>query len=128
MIQTKNQYDLDIINGDIGYVRDVSTQDRSITVSFESPERDVELPLYKNDLDLAYAITCHKFQGSEARLIVVPIHRSFGPLIMQRNWLYTAVSRAEEVCVLVGHREEVPQIIRRNHQQRRFTRLVEALR
>ena len=127
VIQTKNQYDLDIINGDIGYVRDVSTQDRSITVSFESPERDVELPLYKNDLDLAYAITCHKFQGSEARIIVVPIHRSFGPLIMQRNWIYTAVSRAREVCVLVGQRQEVPQIIRRNHQQRRFTRLQEML-
>jgi len=87
----------------------------------------VELPLHENDLDLAYAITCHKFQGSEARIIVVPLHPSFGPLIMQRNWLYTAVSRAREVCVLVGHREEVPQIIRRNHQQRRFTRLQEML-
>ena len=46
---------------------------------------------------------------------------------MQRNWIYTAVSRAREVCVLVGQRQEVPQIIRRNHQQRRFTRLQEML-
>ena len=127
VIQTKNQYDLDIINGDIGYVLDVAKRDRRVTVSFENPERVVELPLHENDLDLAYAITCHKFQGSEARIIVVPLHPSFGPLIMQRNWLYTAVSRAREVCVLVGHREEVPQIIRRNHQQRRFTRLQEML-
>ena len=128
VIQTKNQYDLDIINGDIGYVRDIDKPARSITVQFENPDRLVELPLYENDLDLAYAITCHKFQGSEARIIVVPIHRSFGPLIMQRNWLYTAVSRAREVCVLVGQREEVPHIIRRNRQQQRFTRLQDMLR
>lgn len=128
VIQTKNQYDLDIINGDIGYVRDIDARGRTITVAFENPERVVELPLHQNDLELAYAITCHKFQGSEARIIVVPLHKSFGPLILQRNWLYTAVSRAREVCVLVGQREEVPQIIRRNHQQRRFTRLQELLR
>jgi exodeoxyribonuclease V alpha subunit len=127
VIQTKNQYDLDIINGDIGYVRDIDARDRTITVAFENPERVVELPLYENDLDLAYAITCHKFQGSEARIIVVPIHRSFGPLIMQRQWLYTAVSRAREVCVLVGQREEIPKIIQRNAPQRRHTRLKELL-
>ena len=56
VIQTKNQYDLDIMNGDMGYVLDVSTQDRSITVSFENPERTVELRLYDNDLELAL---CH---------------------------------------------------------------------
>ncbi len=128
VIQTKNQYDLEIINGDIGYVRGLDKKARTITVAFENPERLVDLPLYENDLELAYAITCHKFQGSEARIIVIPIHRSFGPLIMQRNWIYTAVSRAREVCVLVGQRGEVPLIIHRNHQQRRFTRLQEMLR
>ncbi len=71
---------------------------------------------------------CHKMQGSEARIVVIPIHRAFGPLIMQRNWLYTAVSRAKEVCVLVGHRQEIPRIISRNQQQRRYTRLAEMIR
>jgi exodeoxyribonuclease V alpha subunit len=128
VIQTRNQYDLDIINGDIGYVRDIDGRDRTITVAFENPERVVQVPLHQNDLELAYAITCHKFQGSEARIIVVPVHRSFGPLIMQRQWLYTAVSRAREVCVLVGQREEIPKIIQRNAPQRRHTRLKEMLR
>ena len=127
VIQTKNQYDLDIINGDIGYVLDLNEKDRTLTVAFENPARVVELPLNQNDLELAYAITCHKFQGSEARIIVVPVHRSFGPLIFQRNWTYTAVSRAKEVCVLVGQREEFTKAIKRNHQQRRFTRLQELL-
>lgn len=70
---------------------------------------------------------CHKFQGSEARIIIIPIHRSFGPLIMQRNWLYTAVSRAKEVCILVGQRNEIPRIIKRNRQQERFTSLARFL-
>jgi exodeoxyribonuclease V alpha subunit len=127
VIQTKNQYDLDIINGDIGYIRDIDVRERTITVAFENPERVVQLPLHQNDLELAYAVTVHKFQGSEARIVVVPIHRCLGPLIVQRNLLYTAVSRAREVCVLVGQREEVPKIIARNQQQRRFTRLAAML-
>ena len=127
VIQTKNQYDLDIINGDIGYVHDIDRSNQNIEVQFENPDRLIKLPLYENNLELAYAITCHKFQGSEARIVVIPIHRSFGPMIMQRNWIYTAVSRAQEVCVLVGQREEIPRIIRRNRQERRFTRLQEIL-
>ncbi len=123
VIQTKNRYDLDLVNGDMGTVLDVSTKARSIVVDFGNAPKPMELPLHGNDLELAYAITCHKFQGSEARIVVIPIHRAFGPLILQRNWLYTAVSRAREVCVLVGHRDEIPRIIGRNQQQRRHTRL-----
>ena len=128
VIQTKNQYDLDIINGDIGYVKDIDKEFKTITVEFENPERVVDLPLHANDLELAYAITAHKFQGSEARIVVIPIHHSFGGLIMQRNWIYTAVSRARKVCVLVGQRGQVFKTIRRNKQQRRFTRLAEMLK
>jgi len=127
VIQTRNEYEKDIINGDIGFIRSVNTRERSIFVDFENPPRMVELPLYENNLELAYAITCHKFQGSEARIIIIPIHRSFGPLIMQRNWLYTAVSRAKEVCILVGQRNEIPKIIKRNRQQERFTNLARFL-
>ncbi|MEK7385289.1 MAG: ATP-binding domain-containing protein, partial [candidate division NC10 bacterium] len=70
-----------------------------------------------------YAVTVHKYQGSEAPIIVMPIHRAFGPFLMQRNLFYTAVSRARRVCILVGQRDEIPKIIGRNQQQRRFTRL-----
>lgn len=128
VIQTKNEYDKDIINGDIGYIRSINLKEKTIYVDFENPDQLVEIPLYENDLDLAYSITCHKFQGSEAPIIIIPIHRAFGPMIMQRNWLYTAVSRAKKVCILVGQREEIPKIIKRDHQQRRFTRLAEFLK
>jgi len=128
VIQTKNRYDLDLINGDIGYISEIDAQARALTVVFENPERIVDLPLFENELELAYAVTCHKYQGSEAPIIVIPIHRAFGPFLMQRNWLYTAVSRAQRVCILVGQREEIPKIIGRNQQQRRFTRLKAMLR
>jgi len=128
VIQNKNDYDKDLINGDIGYVSEVDAQARTLTVVFENPERIVEMPLFENELELAYAVTCHKYQGSEAPIIVIPIHRVFGPFLMQRNWLYTAVSRAQRVCILVGQREEIPKIIGRNQQQRRFTRLKAMLR
>ena len=128
VIQTKNRYALEFINGDIGYVRLADEATRKLTVAFEAPERIVELSFSERDLELAYATTAHRFQGSEVRIVVIPIHRAFGPLIMQRNWLYTAVSRAKEVCVLVGHRHEIPRIISRNQQQRRFTRLAELFR
>jgi len=128
VIQNRNNYEKDVINGDIGYVREIDPRSRAITVAFENPERVVELPLYDNDLELAYAVTVHKFQGSETPIVVIPIHQAFGPFLMQRNLLYTAVSRARKVTVLVGQRGEVPRIIGRNQQQKRFTRLKEFLR
>ena len=123
VIQTRNNYNFDIVNGDIGYVRAIDTKDGTIKVNFENPDRIVILPLYENHLDLAYSITIHKAQGSEARFVIIPIHKSAGHLIMQRNLLYTAVSRARELCILVGQRNEIPKIIQRKDQQQRYTNL-----
>lgn len=128
VIQTKNQYELDIINGDIGYIRSINPKERTIYVDFKNPDRFIHISLENNNLELAYATTIHKFQGSEAPIVIIPIHRCFGTLITQRNLLYTAVSRAKKVCILVGQREEIPKMIRRNQQQRRFTNLARFLR
>ena len=127
VIQTKNDYDKDIINGDIGYIRSVNLEEKTIYVDFENPERKVEIPLYENNLELAYSITVHKSQGSEWPIIIMPIHKCLGPLITNRNLLYTAISRAKRVCILVGQREEILKMIRRNHNQKRFTNLARFL-
>jgi len=123
VMQTKNEYDLNVLNGDIGYVLEADAEAEALVVRFEDPEREVTFPLWDNNLELAYAITCHKFQGSEAKIVVVPIHGSAGPLVMQRSWLYTAISRARDACFLVGERDEIPRIITRDQQHRRSTRL-----
>lgn len=121
VIQTKNDYGHDIVNGDVGFVKDIS--DGTITVEFENPSRIVDLPMYENYLQLAYALTVHKFQGSEMNVVVMPVHRGFGPMIMQRNLLYTGISRGRKIVVLVGQKDEVWKVIQRNQCQRRFTNL-----
>jgi len=128
VIQTKNNYKFGIINGDIGYIKSINMNKKEIIVDFENPDRSVRIPVYGNDLQLAYAITCHKFQGSENKIIIIPIHKSFGTLIMQRNWIYTAISRAEKVCVIIGDKFETSKIIGRNNQIERHTNLERFLR
>ena len=128
VIQTKNNYKKGIMNGDIGYVEDIWVHEKTIVVRFENPTRDVDLNLYSKDLRLAYAVTVHKFQGSEAPIIIMPIHSCLSGLVTQRNWLYTGVSRARKVCILVGDPEEIPRIISRNQQKRRNTGLLEYLK
>lgn len=123
VMQMKNEYELNILNGDVGYVFEADAEAEALVVRFEDPDREVRLPLWDNNLELAYAITCHKFQGSEAKIVVIPVHETAGPLVMQRSWLYTAISRARDACFLVGQRGEIPKIIQRDQQHRRSTRL-----
>jgi exodeoxyribonuclease V alpha subunit len=123
VIQTRNRYDLEILNGDIGVVQRVDPGSGALVVQFDNPGRTVELPIRDNELELAYAITCHKFQGSEAPIVVVPLHPSMGRFLLQRSWLYTAVSRAQRVCVLVGQRGVVRQAIAHNPQKHRYSNL-----
>jgi exodeoxyribonuclease V alpha subunit len=127
VINMKNDYDKNIINGDIGYVQEIYDIQLKIIVQFENPEREVTLHLHDNDLQLAYAITCHKYQGSESRVVILPIHPCFAPILMQRNWLYTAVSRAKELCIIIGQKQEIPRIIQRNKQIQRYTGLTSFL-
>lgn len=112
-----------IVNGDMGFVSSIDRGEKLIRVNFENPDRKVALPLRGNELDLAYAVTVHKSQGSEWPIIVMPIHKNFGNRLPQRNLLYTAVTRAKQLLVMIGDRDEIPKIIRRNEQGRRFTNL-----
>lgn len=127
VIQTRNVVidDQPVVNGDIGYVRQITK--KHIEVAFENPERFVKIPRRRNDLQLAYALTIHKMQGSEIRAVVIPVHRCFGSRMMQRNLVYTAISRARELCILVGQRSALSAAIKRNHHERRMSRLVELL-
>ena len=127
VIQTRNA-EIDeqpVVNGDIGYVRQITK--KHVEVAFENPERIVKIPRKRNDLQLAYALTVHKMQGSEIRAVVIPVHRCFGSRMMQRNLVYTAISRARELCILVGQRSALSAAITRNHHERRMSRLVELL-
>ncbi len=130
VIQRRNDYERNIVNGDIGIILDWFQDSDKVplmNIRFDNPEREVTIPVYDNDLQLAYCLTCHSFQGSEAPAVIVPIHTSFGSLIMQRSWVYTAITRAKSLCVVVGEMSAFREASKRNRQVARFTSLAEKL-
>ncbi len=119
VIQTRNDYDLGVMNGTIGFVREV--EKRQLTIEFEGVGlRPVSRSLWIH-LDLAYALTAHKAQGSEFPCAVVLCHKSH--FFADRNWLYTAVTRASNTCVLVGDNYGIRRAARHVRNMNRRTLL-----
>ncbi len=121
LMQIQNNYDKDIFNGDIGYLIGLDMVDQKLTVDFEG--RQVAFEWVEADqLVLAYAISIHKAQGSEFTAVVIPLLTQHY-LMLQRNLLYTAVTRARKLCVLVGSRRAINIATRNNKVAQRFTAL-----
>ena len=122
VMQTKNDYEKGVFNGDMGTVTEVDPEERALRVRFDE---DLE-PDYRgadlDHLDLAYAITVHKSQGSEFPVVIIPLHRS-QYVMLQRNLLYTAVTRAKRFCIVVGTREAVRMAAGRQDASRRCSLL-----
>lgn len=122
VIQTRNNYDLDVMNGHQGVVLTASP----LAVRFG--DRDVEVPKdCVGDVELAYCLTPHKCQGSEFPCVVVVAHKA-NAFMMHRNWLYTAVTRARRTCVVLGDPDGVARAARRvvNNQRRTLLPLLAA--
>lgn len=126
VIQTRNNYDKGVSNGDIGYVKKISTVDKLLVVEFEGKEVDYEFSELL-ELDLAYAVSVHKYQGSESPCIIMPIHESYNRLLF-RNLLYTGITRGKQLVILVGTKEAVSTAIRNNRAYKRYTGLVSMLK
>lgn len=99
-----------IVNGDMGQI--ISTQKSFLVVNFLNPDRQVLIPQKgpDNNLLLAYAITCHRAQGSEAPIIILPITDAYG-YFADRTWVYTAISRARDFCVTIGDIDKVKRSV-----------------
>jgi len=105
LMQTRNNYDKNVYNGDIGYLLKINPTEQTLTIGFES--RPVEYDWNEADqLTLAYAVSVHKSQGSEFPAVVLPIITQHY-IMLQRNLLYTAITRAKQLCVLVGNRRAI---------------------
>ncbi len=126
VIQLKNNYDKQIFNGDIGRVVRVDPARALVDVAFEDSHASYD-PGDLDELALAYAISVHKSQGSQYPAVVMPMHQSHY-LMLRRNLIYTAITRAERVCVLVGTRAAMAQAVRNEEERRRFSGLTERLR
>lgn len=143
VMQTKNNYQLEweirspyglsiekglgVFNGDMGIIRQINDFAELMTIEFDEG-RMVEYP-YKllDELELAYAITIHKSQGSEYPAVVIPLLS--GPaMLMNRNLIYTAVTRARKCVTLVGNEQTFYQMVQNTSQQKRYSGLCERLK
>jgi exodeoxyribonuclease V alpha subunit len=124
VMQLHNNYDKMVFNGDIGRVADCDVSEGTLTVSY-----DFEVEYDKSDLDeitLAYAITVHKSQGSEFPCIVMPVLTQHY-IMLYRNLLYTAITRARDLVVLVGSKKAVALAVRNIRTDQRYSSLADRL-
>ena len=121
VMQLQNNYDKDVFNGDIGYVAALDLVEQTLTVDFD--KRLVAYDWSEADqLTLAYAVSVHKAQGSEFPAVVIPLVTAHF-MMLQRNLLYTAITRAKKLCVLVGSRKAIAIAVRNNKVAQRYTAL-----
>ena len=126
VMQIKNNYDKGVFNGDIGTVDGISDEDRTLSVTFEATPVLYDVTEL-DELTLAYACTVHKSQGSEYPVVVAPILTQHF-MMLQRNLLYTCITRAKKVFVLVGSKKAVAMAVRNNRIAARSSRLAERIR
>ena len=115
-----------LFNGDMGIIRDSDDEYDRITVEFDD-NRIAEYDFGSaSELEMCYATTIHKSQGSEFPVVIMPLFKS-PPSLMCRNLLYTAVTRAKKLVILVGNKLILEQMIKNNSEVRRFSGLKERL-
>ncbi len=125
VMQIKNNYDKNVFNGDIGRIIKIDREDRTVTIQFDG--NDVEYDYTELDeVVLAYATTVHKSQGSEFKIVVAPFIMQHY-MMLQRNLLYTCVTRAKNVCVLIGSKKAIGISVSNNKIEKRNTMLAKRL-
>ncbi len=125
LMQIVNNYDKDVFNGDVGIVREISADGDTVVMDFDR----ALIEYHGTDIDqlrLAYATTVHKAQGSEFPAVVIPLLTSHA-IMLQRNLLYTAVTRASRLVILVGQKEAVHRAVKNAKELQRWTRLKDCL-
>jgi len=126
VIQTQNDYDKDVFNGDIGQVARIDPEQREVVVRFEN--RDVPYGFGEMDeLALAYAITIHKSQGSEFPAVIIPVATQ-QYMLLQRNLIYTGVTRGRKLVVLIGQKKALALAVKNDRTERRYSGLLARLK
>ena len=126
VMQVRNNYDKDVYNGDIGVIAEIDTEEQNVTVNIDG--QDISYDFSELDeLVLAYAVSVHKSQGSEYPVVVMPVMTQHY-VMLQRNLLYTGITRGKKLVVLVGTPKSIAMAIRNNKTTRRNSYLHMRLR
>lgn len=126
VMQLRNNYDKDVFNGDIGRICVVNTEDKKLTVRFDDEKNVIYDFKELDELVPAYAISIHKSQGSEYQAVVIPVLTQHY-VLLQRNLIYTGVTRGKKLVILVGSTKALTMAIKNNKMQKRFTYLSQRL-
>ncbi len=137
VMQTKNNYDIEwikdngeegmgIFNGDIGIIKKISSIDKILEIVFDDDKRVMYNFSDLEDLELAYAITVHKSQGNEFDYVIISVS-SFNSMLMFKNLLYTAVTRAKKMVILVGNEKSIVNMITNTTKSNRYSGLCQRL-
>lgn len=121
VMQIRNNYTKDVFNGDIGTISEIDGKMQKLTVEYDGRPVDYDFAEL-DELVLAYAVSVHKSQGSEYRAVVLPVMTQHY-VLLQRNLIYTGITRAKELVVLIGTKKAMAIAIRNDKPQRRLTRL-----
>jgi exodeoxyribonuclease V alpha subunit len=121
VMQVRNNYEKEVFNGDIGRIKSIDSGDQKMVVSFDG--RPVEYEFHElDDIILSYAVSVHKSQGSEYPAVVMPVHTQHY-MLLQRNLIYTALTRGRRLMVMVGTKKALAIGINNNRTQKRYTYL-----
>lgn len=126
VMQIKNNYDKNVFNGDIGRITSIDTEDKTLVITYDENPVDYDVTEL-DEVVLAYATTVHKSQGSEYKIVVAPFTTQHY-MMLQRNLLYTGVTRAKKIMVLIGTKKAVAMAVRNNKTTKRNTKLTERLK
>lgn len=125
VMQTENDYDKNVFNGDMGIIQSIDDQEQEVIIKFD----DTNIVYDYSDLDqitLAYAITIHKSQGSEYPVVVIPLTMQ-SYMMLQRNLIYTGITRGRKLVIMLGQKKALAMAVRNNKGVMRYTRLEECL-
>lgn len=129
VMQIRNNYDKGVFNGDVGWIRQINKANSTLTVEFQEEAGPLFVEYEFHELDelvLAYAVTIHKSQGSEYPAIVVPLVQQHY-MLLQRNLLYTAITRAKRLCLIIGQPRALEVAVKNDRVALRNTALAERL-
>ncbi len=125
VMQIKNNYEKEVFNGDIGRISGINNEDQELFINFDGKQVAYDFSEL-DEIILAYAVSVHKSQGSEYPAVIIPVLTQHY-MLLQRNLIYTAVTRGKKLVVLVGTRKALAIGIRNNKTEKRHTRLKERL-
>ena len=125
VMQLRNNYDLNVFNGDVGYIRHIDREEQEMIVEIDG--RDITYDFTDLDqLTLAYSVSIHKYQGSECPCIIIPIHTSHY-MMLYRNLIYTGITRGKKLVILVGSKKALYMAVQNDRAVKRFTGLGEVM-